>query len=394
MAAAGTAKVVGTALMTTAAAAAVALWAATWTGASTLLAIAIQCLVTASSLALLRSGMTRAERPADAAHPFGYASEITFWSFVVPVLLFAVGAGVTLHEGVTRLVEPPLLAPARDPLSGVAALGVALALALFAAWQAHGEFRRRRGPGPALVALRDVKDPALTSLLFQCIGGVAGVTIAIAGLAIAHASAARAVDAVTAILLGLLLAALAALMSIEVRALIAGEAAAPAVTQDVRAAIAAERGAGRVVSAINEIRTLQLGPKDVLVAASVDFEDQATAAAIEAATSRIETTVKARHPSVRRFFMEGQSARDHAKAEQGASAQPQSNQTAASSTVVTLTSSAPPTNTAPTSVKPTTLTTPTPASQSTGPAPVIAPPAPLPQRDSRKGRKRQKGKSR
>jgi cation diffusion facilitator family transporter len=380
VAADGTAKVIGRTLAATALAAVVTLWAAAVTGAATLLAVAIQLLVTGLSLALLRVGMRRAERPADAAHPFGYAGEVAFWSFVVAILLFALGAGVALHEGVAGLVEPRLIV---DPAYNFWALAAAFGLALFAGFTARAEFKRRRGPGPAIVALRDLKNPALSSVLIQTSAAAAGFVVAGLGLSLAELTGKAASDGATAILIGLLLAAVAAWMAIEARALIAGEAASPAVIHDVRAAIAAERGAGRPIGAINEIRTLQLGPRDILVAASVDFEDATPASVIEAATSRIEAAVRARHPNVRRLYLEGQSAREYVEAERAAGGSgPAPKSASAPSSIAPFISQAVMTPAAPAS------------GPATAPAKSAAPSAPLPPRESRKGRKRQKGKRR
>lgn len=396
MAAEGTAKVVTAALAATGIIAVATLAAAAATGASVLLAAAIQALVAASSLALLHAGLRRAARPADAAHPFGYAKEIAFWSFVVAILLFALGAGVAIHDGVTKLVDPRRLAV---PSWSFAVLAAALALALPVAAQARAAWQRRRPSGSASTTLRDLNDPALASAVIQTAAGVAGLVLTGLALGTTWLTGTSAADGYGAIAVGLLLAGTAALMSVEVRALIIGEAASPAVLHDVRAAIAAERGAGRTVGAINEIRSLELGPGDILVAASVDFEDTASAAAIEAATSRIETTIKARHPSVRRFFMEGQSARDHLRAEQASSGATPAKETTAPSprhdAASAHASRAP--ATASTPPEPVSRPAAAPPSQLAAPAAagtVSAPPASLPQRESRKGRKRHKGKRR
>lgn len=401
MTAPGTAKVVTTALAATAALALAMLAAAAATGASVLLAAAIQAIVAASSLALLHAGLRRAARPADAAHPFGYAKEIAFWSFVVAILLFALGAGVAIHDGVTKLVDPRRLA---IPSWSFAVLAAAFALALPVAAQARAAWQRRRPAGSASTTLRDLNDPALASAVIQTAAGVAGLVLTGLALGLTWLTGTSAADGYGAIAVGLLLAGTAALMSVEVRALIIGEAAAPAVLHDVRAAIAAERGAGRTVGAINEIRSLELGPGDILIAASVDFEDTASAAAIEAATSRIEETIKARHPSVHRFFMEGQSARDHLRAERASAGTAPADPAAASAprNDATPAHAAPAqasraSATASTSPAPASRPAATPASPPAAPAAtgnVSVPPASLSQRESRKGRKRHKGKRR
>lgn len=286
--------------------------AAAWTGSSAMLSEAIHSLVDTSNQGLLLLGLRRAERPADAAHPFGYAKELYFWSFVVAILLFSLGAGVALYEGIEKLIDPR---PVTDHHVNYIVLAVAFVLEGLSFAKATGEFNRRRGLTPALVALRASKDPALFTVLLEDLAALTGLAIAALGIGLSDWTGSPAPDGYASVLIGLLLGAVAAFMSVEIRSLIIGEAASSAVLHDIRAAIAAERGVGRPVRAINEIRSMHLGPRDILVAASVDFEDEATAAEIEAATTRIERAIRVRHPAVRRFFMEGQSAHDYARAE-------------------------------------------------------------------------------
>lgn len=301
------------ALVANLAVAAAKLVAAAWTGSSAMLAEAIHSLVAGANQGLLLLGINRARQPADAVHPFGYRKELYFWGFVVAILLFSLGAGVAIHEGVRKLLDP-------RPLIGLTAnyvvLAVAFALAVLPAAKAIAEFNRRRGDVPALAALRASRDPALFTVLLESIAALVGLAIAAVGIVVCDITGRPAADGYAAILIGLLLGAVAVTMSVEVRSLIVGEAASPAVRRDIHEAIVAELGPGRPIRAVNEIRTMRLGPRDILVVASVDFEDGEPAAAIEAATSRIEAAVKTRVPAVRRFFLEGQSARDHARAEQ------------------------------------------------------------------------------
>lgn len=284
--------------------------AAAWTGSSAMLSEAIHSLVDTSNQGLLLLGLRRSARPADALHPFGYSMELYFWSFVVAILLFSLGAGVALYEGVEKLLDPH---PVTDPWVNYAVLAVAFALEGVSAVRAIGEFNRRRGALPALVALRASKDPALFTVLLEDVAALAGLTVAAVGIAISHATGSPTADGYASILIGLLLGAVAAFMSIEIRSLIIGEAASPAVRQGLYEAIAAEMRPRGPIRAVNEIRTMHLGPTDILVAASVDFEDGESAAAVEAATARVERAIKARYPAVRRFFLEGQSATDHAR---------------------------------------------------------------------------------
>ncbi len=286
--------------------------AAAWTGSSAMLSEAIHSLVDTTNQGLLLLGIKRSQRPADAVHPFGYSKELYFWSFVVAILLFSLGAGVAIYEGVDKLLDPH---PITNPIVNYVVLAIAFVLEGISAWKATSEFNRRRGTAPALAALRASKDPALFTVLLEDMAALVGLTLATIGIAISHATGSPTADGYASILIGLLLGAVAAFMSIEIRSLIIGEAASPAIRRDIMEAILAEQRQGHPIRAVNDIRTMHLGPTDILVAASVDFEDGETAASIEAATSRIEDTIRARHPSVRRIFIEGLSNRDHTRAE-------------------------------------------------------------------------------
>lgn len=306
----GVTGVLRLALAANAAAAAATLTAAAWTGASAVLATALLALAAAAGQGLLLLNIGRARQPTDALHPFGYARELYFWSFVVAVLLFSLAAGVAIHEGVDKLVDPP---PVTGTRTSYVALAAAFVLIGLATAKAVSEASRRRG---GAAALRASRTPVLFTVLAEGFAALAALAIAIAATLISDLTGRSAADGYGTVLIGLLLGAVAAVMSIEVRSLIVGEAASPAVRRDLHEAVVAEVGPGRPIRAVNEIRTLRLGPRDLLVVASVDFEDGEPAAAIEAAVARIEEAVRSRVPAVRRIFIEGQSARDHALAEE------------------------------------------------------------------------------
>jgi cation diffusion facilitator family transporter len=285
--------------------------AAAWTRSSAMLSEAIHSLVDTSNQALLLYGLARSQRPADARHPFGYSKELYFWSFVVAVLLFSMGAGVSIYEGIEKLRDPH---PISDFWINYLVLGTALALESLSAYKALSEFSTRRGSGGWFAALRATKDAALFTVVLEDLAALTGLLIAlIALLCVQHLGWDRA-DAIASIAIGLLLASVAAFMSVEIKSLLVGEAANPKVLAGIEAILAAEvRPTGPLV-AINEIRSMHLGPEDVLVAASVDAIDGLPAEKVEALTTRLERTIKARFPEVRRLFIETQSAAGHTAA--------------------------------------------------------------------------------
>jgi cation diffusion facilitator family transporter len=286
--------------------------AAAWTRSSAMLSEAIHSLVDTSNQALLLYGLSRARRPADALHPFGYSKELYFWSFVVAVLLFSMGAGVSIYEGVEKLRDPH---PIADFWMNYLVLGIALALEGASAYKAITTFDSHRGPRGWLAALRASKDAALFTVLLEDVAAVTGLLIALLALVCVQFLGWERADAIASILIGMLLATVAAFMSVEIKGLIVGEAASPKVLAGIERIIESEVGPEGPLIAINEIRTMHLGPEDVLVAASVDAIDGIPAEEVERVTSELERAIKTKYPQVRRLFIETQSVAAHMAAQ-------------------------------------------------------------------------------
>jgi cation diffusion facilitator family transporter len=283
--------------------------AAAWTRSSAMLSEGIHSLVDTSNQALLLYGLHRAGRPADAQHPFGYSKEIYFWSFVVAILLFSLGAGVSIYEGIEKLRDPH---PISDFWVNYIVLGVALVLEGFTAYKAIVEFDSRRGRRGWLSALRASKDAALFTVLLEDVAAVTGLLIALFALVCVQFLGWGMADAIASILIGMLLATVAAFMSIEIRGLIVGESVNPRVLSGIQRILKKEIGPKGALLAVNEIRTMHLGPDDVLVAASVDAVDGIPAEEVEALTSELEAAIKEKYPEVRRLYIETQSVAGHA----------------------------------------------------------------------------------
>ncbi|MGI9421982.1 MAG: cation diffusion facilitator family transporter [Hyphomicrobiaceae bacterium] len=281
-----------------------------WTTSSAMLSESIHSLVDTSNQALLLYGDRRSKRPADATHPFGYARELYFWSFVVAILLFALGAGFSIYEGIEKLLHPH---PITDPYINYLVLVVALVIEGYATSVAISEFNSRRGATGILRALRDSKDPALITILLEDLAAITGLIVAFAGVFLAHVYEIAQADGVASIAIGCVLALVAIFLSNEVKGLLIGEAARPHVQEGIRALINAEKASNGHILAINEIRTMQLGARDVLVAASVDFDDTSTAVDVKETTQRLELKIREAYPEVQKFYIEVQAAADHHK---------------------------------------------------------------------------------
>jgi cation diffusion facilitator family transporter len=281
-----------------------------WTGSSAMLSEAIHSVADTSNQALLLYGTHRSNRPADARHPFGYARELYFWSFVVAILLFSIGAGFSVYEGVNKLYHPH---PITNPAINYIVLLIAMILESVALRAAALEFNKRRGKKSILSALRHSKDPSLFTILLEDCAALLGLLIAFIGVFLAHVFALHAADAIASIAIGVVLAMVATFIAVEVKALLIGEAAHDNVQSGVRKIIREDKGGNGHIVSINEIRTLQLGSNEVLVTASVDFDDSTRAVHIKAATHRLETSIKEAFPEVTRFYIEVEAADDHAE---------------------------------------------------------------------------------
>ncbi len=282
--------------------------AAAWTSSSAMFSEGVHSLVDTANQALILFGLKRATRPADAKHPFGYSKELYFWCFVVAVILFALGAGVSIYEGIEKTLHPH---PMSDPTINYIVLGIALLLEGTASYKAIKEFNRRYPNQPPFSALKRSKDPALFAVVLEDIAACAGLIIAAIGIFCADFFGWLQADGIASIIIGIILAITAITMSIEIKALLIGEAASQEVQAGLKELIDAEMGPKGSIKAINEIRTMHLGPEDILMAASVDFKDNQSSQAVEAVTARLETAIKEKYPEVRRLFLEVQSVEAH-----------------------------------------------------------------------------------
>ncbi len=305
MAATGSTKVIIAALGANALIAVSKFAAAAWTGSAAMLAEAIHSLADTANQGLLLHGIRRARLPADERHPFGHSKELYFWAFVVAILLFSLGAGVAIYEGIEKLRHPH---PVTDPWINYAILGFGLLFEAGSTVVALKEFNRQRGTLGPFEALRASKDPGLFTVLLENAAAIAGLLVALVGLAGAHIFEWTYGDAIASIIIGIILGLVAAFMSIETKALLIGEAASPDVVAGIHNMIEREMHPRGPVRRIQHLKTMHLGPDDVLATASLEFEEATSARALQAAVGRMETAITARYPFVRHLYLEAQPA--------------------------------------------------------------------------------------
>lgn len=283
--------------------------ASAYTGSSAMLSEAVHSLVDTGNQWLLLYGMKRSKRPADREHPFGYGMEEYFWAFIVAILIFGLGAGISFYEGLKRVMEPHEVG---SPYVNYIVLGLAI---LFegASWLvAFREFRKGAGKRGWMAEIRHSKDPTKFTVLFEDTAAILGLVVALIGIGLAQYLHMPVLDGAASIVIGLILAATATLLAHECKGLLIGEAASPAVIMSIRKAASAQDG----VDSVNEVLTMHLGPEDILANLSLDFADGLSAEQVEATISGLEQAIKAEHPQVKRIFIEAQSAEAHHRAAQ------------------------------------------------------------------------------
>jgi len=282
--------------------------AAAYTGSSAMLSEAIHSTVDSGNQLLLMLGIRRAARPANTRHPFGHGLQLYFWTFVVSVLIFGVGAGVAVIQGLDKILTPH---PVESPWINYLVLGVGLVLEGVVWIVALHAFRASKGNLGWLKAVQMSKDPTVFTVLFEDTAAILGLLVAFAGIALGQVLDMPVLDGVASLVIGAILAFTAAFLAWECQSLLTGEG----VSAEVQASLHAIASADPTVVRPNEILTMHFGPQDVLVALSLDFIDSGTAAEVEEAVTRIERQIKAAHPEVKRVFIEAQGHEAHSRSQ-------------------------------------------------------------------------------
>jgi cation diffusion facilitator family transporter len=277
--------------------------AAAISGSSSMLTEGVHSLVDSGNQLLLLYGQHRARRPPDGAHPFGYGRELYFWAFVVAILIFAVGAGVSIYEGWLHIVEPE---PLRDPTINYIVLAVAFALESTSWFIAVREFNATRSTLGWWKSVRRSKDPAAFIVMFEDSAALIGLVIAAIGVWASHYFGDSRIDGVASIVIGLILAAVAMVLARESKGLLIGESADPALISRLWAAID-----GRPqITAVNHIRTIHTAPDAVFVAISADFDDALTMGEGETLIEAIEAELKAAMPELTSIYIRPEKRED------------------------------------------------------------------------------------
>jgi cation diffusion facilitator family transporter len=276
--------------------------AAAFTGSSAMVAEGVHSAVDSADGLLLLLGQHRASRPADETHPLGHGKELYFWSIIVAVLFFALGGGMSIYEGVQHIMRPE---PISDPTWNYVVLGASALFTLASFVAAFRPFRKRAKGQGYWNAFRRSKDPTLFTLVLEDLADIVGLLLAFLGIYLGHRYAKPYLDGSASIGIGLVMAAVAALLARESKGLLIGEAAREPELAIIRAA--AESDAD--VIAVRRPVTMYFGPDTMLVAMDVEFKPDLTTADIASAVDRLEASIQQAIPEVKHLYIEAESIR-------------------------------------------------------------------------------------
>jgi cation diffusion facilitator family transporter len=270
--------------------------AAAITGSSAMLTEGIHSAVDSTNQLLLMWGRHAAKRRPDVYHPFGYGRELYFWSFVVAVLVFALGSGVSIYEGIIHIQHPQ---EAVSPLVGYVVLLLAFVLDGWSTVEAYREFKAAKREIGWVEAIRRSKDPAAFIVLLENAAALAGIVAAAVGLYLSQRTGNPTYDGAASIIIGLILGFTAFVLAYESKGLLIGEAADPAVVEGLSRLVTTQEG----VVAAGEVRTVHSSPDQITAMVSVDFDDNISAGDVERIVCMIEAEATKHWPEVRRLYI-------------------------------------------------------------------------------------------
>ncbi len=281
--------------------------AAFFTGSSAMVSEGIHSVVDTGNQLLLLLGIRKSKKPADESHPFGHGKDLYFWGLVVAMLLFSIGGGMSIYEGISHLRHPKELS---DPTWNYVVLALAFLIEGIVFIIAIRELQRRKQKGMNLwQAMKASKDPAIYVVVAEDAAALAGVTVAAVGIFLSHWLNDPVWDGVASIVIGGILALVAVFLAYESKALLLGESADQTIVQGVREL--AEQDA--TVHAVKSPLTMHFGPDDVLLAMSIEFKSHLSGVELAGVIDNLQSQIQKKFPSVKKIFIEADSITESVK---------------------------------------------------------------------------------
>ncbi len=274
--------------------------AAFFTGSSSMLSEGIHSLVDTGNGILLLFGIKSSQKPADVGHPYGYGQEIYFWSFVVAILIFALGGGIALYEGIEHLMHPKVL---ENVVWNYVVLAFAMAFEGWALSVALKQFNETRGDKTFYQALVDSKDTSTAAVVIEDSAALIGLIIAFICLLLGQLTGIVYFDGLGSVLIGLLLISVSWFFAVECKGLLIGEGMLQTDIDQINAILSEEKN----ILEFNRPLSLYFGPNEVLLNLDVEFNDRLRSDEIETTIAHVEERIKSKFPKVNRIYIEANS---------------------------------------------------------------------------------------
>jgi cation diffusion facilitator family transporter len=274
--------------------------ASSMTGSSAMLSEGIHSLVDTGNQFLLLHGMKQAKKPADDDFPYGHGKEIYFWSFIVAIMIFALGAGVSLYEGMHHIFHPVEIS---NPMINYVVLGLAMLFEGGALLFALREFKAAKGALGYIEAVQKGKDPSMFVVVFEDSAAMLGLLVAFIGVVLAQVTGNFIFDGIASVIIGIILAFTALWMAIETKSLLIGESANLPIRNGIKELV----DEIDEIEIVNETLTMHMGPEFILVNISADFATGINSDQVESSIALLETRIKERFPYVKKVFIEAES---------------------------------------------------------------------------------------
>ena len=278
-------------------------FAGAYTGSSAMVSEGIHSVVDTANGVLLLYGIKKSERPADKSHPFGYGMEIYFWSFVVSILIFALGGGIAIYEGIHHIIEP---SEVENITVNYLVLGLAILFEGASLFVALREFKIANSKFGLVKSMRRSKDSSSFAIIIEELGAIMGLIVAMLGLFIGDVFDWAYADGTASVLIGIILTVMAIFLAIETKALLIGES----MDEDSLKILDDIFNDRESVDEIGIIRSVHFGPTGVMVGVEVHFVDNYSLEDIEKEILDIEKSIKEKIPMVKHVFIEVKEAVD------------------------------------------------------------------------------------
>ncbi|MEH2247790.1 cation diffusion facilitator family transporter [Nostoc sp.] len=274
--------------------------AAAITGSSAMISEGIHSVVDTGDQLLLLLGIRMSQKPADDRHPFGYGQELYFWTLIVAILIFAIGGGMSIYEGITHLINP---SPLKDPMWNYIVLGMAILFEGFSWTVALKEFLPTKGKQSFWQAIKNSKDPTVFTILVEDSAAILGLIVALLGIFLGHLFNNVYFDGIASIVIGIILAIVAIVLAKESKGLLVGESANPQTISNIRSLSKTEPG----VKEVMRVLTMQLAPQEVLLNLEIQFSKNLTGEEIALTVESLEAKLRQHHPEIKQIFIEAKS---------------------------------------------------------------------------------------